>query len=83
MQRCGTVAPDDVTTHNIVVDEEEGLPFASENFDLAVSNLRYVQYQSIEMQPPSPLLSPLPPPQPPLGKQPPCSTEGGVPCAQT
>ncbi len=40
VQRSGGAAPNDVITHRILADEEEGLPFADETFDLAVSSLR-------------------------------------------
>ena len=39
-QRTGSVVPGGMATHGLVVEEEEGLPFKDNTFDLAVSSLR-------------------------------------------
>ena len=41
LQSSSSLAPDGITTHKVLADEEEGLPFADNTFDLVVSSLRY------------------------------------------
>ncbi len=43
MQQSYCVPPtDDIITNKILADEEDGLPFAENTFNLVVSSLRYV-----------------------------------------
>ena len=39
-QHSTAIVPEGVSTHKVVADEEEGLPFADSMFDLVVSSLR-------------------------------------------